>query len=150
MPPPSHPPWLDNPNICWSTNYGAPHYALLSSLISHHPSQVQIFSWAPCCQHLQSVFLKLETKLCNHTKQQTKLQFCIFVCFNLFVFGCQDCKTKICVPQIESALNFFPECSCDLLPSFLSTVELKVSELFWNFSFSNDKNRIIGYEKCNN
>jgi hypothetical protein len=34
-----------------SKNYGAPHYEIFSSLLSIHPSQVQIFSSEPCSQN---------------------------------------------------------------------------------------------------
>jgi hypothetical protein len=60
--------------------YVAPHYAILRNLLLFRPSTVKIFSSAPCSQ-IPSFYdppLATETKFVIHTKQQAKLQFCIF------------------------------------------------------------------------
>jgi hypothetical protein len=63
-----------------NASYDVPHYAVFFSLLSIHPSSIQIFSSAPC-SHTTSVYvprLMQEIKFHIHTKQQAKLEFCIF------------------------------------------------------------------------
>jgi hypothetical protein len=62
-------------NLVKSTNYGAPHYAIFSSLLTLHPSCVQIFSSAPCSKTSSVCVLPLmyESKLHTHTKQTVEL-----------------------------------------------------------------------------
>jgi hypothetical protein len=51
MPYTPHPPRLHNSNYTWwSTNHAAPRYAVFSTLLSHNPSMVHIFSSTPCSQ----------------------------------------------------------------------------------------------------
>jgi hypothetical protein len=51
-----------------STNYWAPYHAVFSSLLSLHPSWVQIFPSAPCSEHPQSVlFSQLQFGKCHTT-----------------------------------------------------------------------------------
>jgi hypothetical protein len=62
-----------------STSYEAPHYAVLSNLLSLHSSSVQIFSSAPCPQ-TPSVYvppLMSETKF--HAIQNHRKNYIIYI-----------------------------------------------------------------------
>jgi hypothetical protein len=70
--PPYHPPW--QLYLAKSTSYEAPVSAVLSNLLSLHPSSVQIVS--PHCSQTPSVYVLLlmpETKFHTHTEPQAKL-----------------------------------------------------------------------------
>jgi hypothetical protein len=53
---PSHPPWLDHPNVVKSARHEASYWAVYSNLLSLHPSSNQIFSSAPCSQTRSLIF----------------------------------------------------------------------------------------------
>ena len=78
----SHFCWFHHPNMWWAVRIMT--LLITQYLVCHYlfPLRPKYLRHHPILEHSQPIFLPLmwETKFHTHTKQQAKLQFCIFWC----------------------------------------------------------------------